>query len=923
MKRLFITLFILWSVFNINNVYGQLTFNLTHNLPNQTISVCADTVTFELTILTQASGGSNSNLLTIDLGPGGHYIPGSIMVTSTSNGSTMISPTITVTENNISNDNAPIFDVSDLAFADQFTITYQIALDCDLIGQPVANNIVSATMTGSAGTKTQNSDEYNASNGVMNILPNGGTMNHSLNLNYASGIVGATYTRTLRVRNGGSGVKSFMFYDTTGIGLVIMPISGGTIISTTTMGNNVIRIYEITDFTSIGNNDGIFDTNETFEIVQDVEIVSCENLTSRFGANFGCYGKTSCGNVTGTTRIGGASLNPSVQPNLTVTLRRSQLVCLDDARTGTIVLKNTGTDAATNVVVTLYKSTSTTASNFGTFGYLDIASINYELFNSGVSMGSITPALMNVLNNTTGPGCGLGLPRQAAFTIPSIPPGDSVRIEADIIGCCGEPCTNNRFVRDGLSFFASYTNSCNTSTRNIAPQTVLNRNSFSNEFLINSPTDINDGETFSVTLETTIFSFSEAVTPYIYYQEITMPPGVVLSGDPDDIDILRPNGAPFSPKPSITFMGNKVIIAYPNGNTPSRGSTVVFNNLTADCSQGSGGVIDVDGFLETDPSCSCRPNTFCKDVSIQLHCPSPCPLGGMLNRGYKIQRVNLGPTDNDNNGIPDSPQGAYSANVKTGYAVHGDTVRSEFIGIVSVTGSSPVAGFSYGFAIDSSAINSKMNPISARVVISQPGGTQFDCGNIPTGKNGNYTWADFSISNLTSCGYGPTFIDGDTVRVFIDYEVVDPIRYIGVNQYDIKTRFYLSDQSYLDRPFTNPSDARMYHCDNYSGSFGLVGLYDASNGARSLTHSSCDTLVTQLDYYLGVGPSQYYSGGNFFKDEYRTFSFYDQFTLVKPVGYSYHRATLAYYYNGTNIVIPIVPIDPNAAILEFDIAPLF
>ena len=45
----------------------------------------------------------------------------------------------------------------------------------------------------------------------------------------------------------------------------------------------------------------------------------------------------------------------------------------------------------------------------------------------------------------------------------------------------------------------------------------------------------------------------------------------------------------------------------------------------------------------------------------------------------------------------------------------------------------------------------------------------------------------------------------------------------------------------------------MWYCDNYSGIYGLAGLYDASNGQRTLTHQSCDTLVTLMDYFLGVG----------------------------------------------------------------------
>ena len=88
-------------------------------------------------------------------------------------------------------------------------------LDCSVIGQSIALNSILATMSGSGGTKSDNSDQYNASYGVISILPNGtGQINHQ-NLSFANAVVGQTYTRTIRIRNGGLGyVNSFMFYDT-------------------------------------------------------------------------------------------------------------------------------------------------------------------------------------------------------------------------------------------------------------------------------------------------------------------------------------------------------------------------------------------------------------------------------------------------------------------------------------------------------------------------------------------------------------------------------------------------------------------------------------------------------------------------------------------------------------------------------------
>ena len=177
-------------------VVGQ--FNISQQVPIQAISACSDTVTFQITVLTQTTLGSTGNELTLDFGPGAHYIIGSANVISTNNGVTMTMPSISVTESNVSNENVPVFSISDLVFADQFTLTYQLALDCSVIGMPVLQNVVLATMSGSNGNVSNTSDQYNASNGVMNILPNGPGASQSPNLIFPNGVVGQSYTRTIR-----------------------------------------------------------------------------------------------------------------------------------------------------------------------------------------------------------------------------------------------------------------------------------------------------------------------------------------------------------------------------------------------------------------------------------------------------------------------------------------------------------------------------------------------------------------------------------------------------------------------------------------------------------------------------------------------------------------------------------------------------
>jgi subtilisin-like proprotein convertase family protein len=512
-----------------------------------------------------------------------------------------------------------------------------------------------------------------------------------------------------------------------------------------------------------------------------------------------------------------------------------------------------------------------------------------------------------------------------SFIIPLIPAGDSVVISADMIGCCNEPCTRNRFVRDGFAFSGSYLNGCGTSPRNITVQNVLPRHHLQQEVLLDAPTDVNDGDVFSMIIDVTRFFYSSPISPYTHSFEVTLPPGVMFSGSLSDIVILKANGMPYTITPTIGYdpMTNKITFTFTNVNPMQDKMKILFNNLMAVCAKGGGGAIMVDAYMMTNPMCSCNPHTLCVNRSIQLHCPIPCPRGGMYNRDFSMTRTNIGLLDNDNNGIPDSPQGTQSPFVRDNYAIHCDTFESEFTGIVVIGPDSPPEGFIYGYAIDSSQTAAKLIPLSGKVIITRPGGTTFTCTNIPVGSTGLYHYANFSISNLASCGYGPTFVGGDTVRTYITYAVSDANRYSGVFQYPVKTRYYLSNVDYRDTPFSSTTNLQMYYCDNYSGEFGLVGLYDASNGQRNLTHQSCDTLETIMDYFLGVGPSQYYSGGNFFTNEYRPISYYDTLRITVPAGYTYHRATVAYNYNGVQKLVSITPIDVNANPLVFVITNLF
>ena len=127
----------------------------------------------------------------------------------------------------------------------------------------------------------------------------------------------------------------------------------------------------------------------------------------------------------------------------------------------------------------------------------------------------------------------------------------------------------------------------------------------------------------------------------------------MFSGNFSDIQIYRSNGTLFHLSHLSLFDTgtNTFTIEFSNTIPLQEGARFYFSNMMADCSKGNGGGLNVNAYLETDPSCTCKPHTMCNGVNIALHCPG-CMVSGLINRGYSIKRVNIGQPDNDNNGIP-------------------------------------------------------------------------------------------------------------------------------------------------------------------------------------------------------------------------------------------------------------------------------
>lgn len=159
---------------NCNQLSAQ--FIITQIIPSANLSTCFSSVDFMKTVSYTESVSSIGETLKLNLGSDANYVPESISVTSMYNLVSLIAPSFTILESNISDDNVPIFSLSDMVKDDKFIIIQQVSLDCSSFGTASNINIVKATLEGSADKISNSSIQRNNANAEIDITssePNG------------------------------------------------------------------------------------------------------------------------------------------------------------------------------------------------------------------------------------------------------------------------------------------------------------------------------------------------------------------------------------------------------------------------------------------------------------------------------------------------------------------------------------------------------------------------------------------------------------------------------------------------------------------------------------------------------------------------------------------------------------------------------
>ncbi|MCB0642331.1 MAG: hypothetical protein KDC44_11860, partial [Phaeodactylibacter sp.] len=320
---------VFWTIFCIPSfLFAQL---FTDQSPIDPV-VCNAT-TWSFSIENDQSEPLASGTISIQFPTCINYVPGSVSG---------------LTEQDISNLNAPVFAVPALASGAQVTVSLGQEMDCGCLALIDAgvlfSNQVSYTTAGNTFAFISNPYEVNTPLLVLTSISN----------SFFSGSRGTIFQRILKVKNTRPGpLESFEFIDIHQGGLSMDLDAGQPLPS----GSNELRVLiDGTDFQLIGDGDALFEQDEEITLIETVTIEDCGvQLSASLSAitlGWGCN-DVFCQVVEQSALV--QILQNELEPELKFIGQATAPVCFcgPDGHPQSLTVINTGNDAALDVQITL------------------------------------------------------------------------------------------------------------------------------------------------------------------------------------------------------------------------------------------------------------------------------------------------------------------------------------------------------------------------------------------------------------------------------------------------------------------------------------------------------------------------------------------------------------------------------------------
>ncbi len=849
----FVLIVALFGAFQLNA--QNISFN---NAVPTSVTVCGESETFTIEFTNLSAGNLENIVINIDLPNGIEYTAGSIIESSGFN----------VQEQNITDLSNIYFSANDMSTNAVLSFTFKASANFSSYAIQNTGSIFSNTVTVnySGGSENETSSAYNILYAALSIT--------SVSPMSKTTFVGGTFDRTVTIVNGGYGsLSSFILEDVHDANSSIGGLSAGVL---NTAGNEIT--FGASDFLNIGNGDAYFDQNEALTVVQTINVSGCNSFQSKLVAHWGCDAQTNLSNkkFPYTTVV-------LYAPDLSITTNPSFNTCVDGtADAQKINITNNGSGPANNIVIEV------SPKHEAQYTEIDISTIS--LTNpSGTSV--LTPTSTNSAN---GYDC-FGTSPIDGYTVnlPTIQPGETIALDWDTYTCATSVCGDVRYT--GWKYTVDYTDMCFSKnySKNAGGQEE-HRKKMLNFF--ESPSDLSDGEEglYSLIINAATFKMPEETGAY-FEVEFDIPIGLVWNGSVGDLDLTYTSGKKTWNPSSANFNSTtkKLIAQYqmPKPNGFNLANSVFDLILGVDCSAGStSATVGMRLFYIMNNTCSTPyrvPMTCYETAVTQIHCPSTCSHGLDFDK-FTVIRTSYGNSDNDQNGLADATNAIDHSKVKSNRVMVGDTLQTVFYGTINTSSTYP--SWSYGYAKSEIPYGDEIEIISATVVLEDASTGQIHtCFNVPymdlvTGGKRIVDF-DFSPSTLASAGCsgfsGLVLEDVDKITLIANYKVVK-------NPGAMAEQLLISNDFYV----SNTSNGTGFQCDDWNGSFTLVGYSYKVNNSEQYNIKTCTKTISQ-NYKMSIGACcTNYAGGNIFPYEYRNWAHLKKVKVEIPDGYSYVSAKL-------------------------------
>ncbi|SFQ46729.1 hypothetical protein SAMN04515674_1211, partial [Pseudarcicella hirudinis] len=816
------------------------------------------------------------------------YVAGSVNKT----GGSLLSGAIT--ENNISNLNAPEFIVNGITAAGDITFTISRQAICGA----AASGKDTVKVASGCGVISAPVKAVSASNSYNLLAP-------ALSMSPPVAVTGAflnnTYTRTTTVTNGGNGcLDTLRYYVVYANGGIVNTTNNAIIANGTSFSpyrtNGDTLFYKISGATLFGGNN-LLCNGETVVISEPIKIIKC-NANTSYWAGWGRTDKSICQSATGTSIITMAN----GVPNISVV---SSDVTPEGACTpgvSKVVYTNNGTGgnagAAYNITTTVGMTNNNTSPSYKGLDNgqkLGNFSINGEP-GVGITMNIATagttsaPFGLNVNQFTSDPdGVGTGLDDlDGDGQYDDLAPGKSFTIYLNRIYIPDTvSCPRKTYGQDQLASTLSYTSMCSSTVT--STQMLNGRGGSTYSFCCQTSSQTIPGQIYGNTPFNVNVSISQTYIPLGLRPTdsievvLTLPSGVTYAGN------ATYRGDTTT---TISVVGNKLHIkAKGPGASIAALDKLAMDfglDLIYDCSRGAQ-VLPIPYTITyiADRACGAIDKLFCGTLSTKAICETPCP-DGMSNKRVTVERLSLGWTDDKmTTKVSPSSLPALSLQTVTVYdtvkitssAIEGAVVHRDLFYSIQFdkAGSADVMKFINGTG------TFHFKAVASNIVIDVP------ISMVPTRSDNStlsiWTWDLTPL--LGTNGIPSTINPGDSVWVNMSYQVTNANNNLLYGATALPAPNGLSY-------FYNITAGNIVHCLRLVPPIYFLGIIRNPQGLGSYSNngvlSGCNNAGLYTSYEF-----RHNSALQPFPNEYRPKMSIDSIIITLPLGVSYDNSVTSMY----------------------------